>query len=120
MDYNIGSTYDLYSVILHETGHSLGLGEAPNPAEVMATAYGGIRTGLEPGDLAGIQAIYGARTLDGYQSQGIGIGPGDPIDLSSNLAASNQAVISGVSLSSIGSTEYFSFVAPSYARALSR
>ena len=92
----------LYSVVLHETGHSLGLNEAPNPAEVMATDYGGLRTGLEPGDIAGIQAIYGARTLDGYQSQGIGVGLGDPIDLSKNLAASNQAVISGVSLSSIG------------------
>src|SRR5271165_4207230 len=32
-----------------------------------------------------------------------------------NLAASNHAVISGDSLSSIGSTEYYSFVAPSYA-----
>ena len=81
----------------------------------MATDYGGIRTGLEPGDIAGIQAIYGARTLDGYQSQGIGLGLGDPIDVSSNLATSNQAVISGVSLASIGSTEYYSFVAPSYA-----
>ncbi len=115
MNYNIGSTYDLYSVMLHETGHSLGLNEAPNPAEVMATDYGGLRTGLEPGDIAGIQAIYGARTLDGYQSQGIGGGFGNPIDLSGNLASSNQAVISGVSLSSIGSTEYYSFVAPSYA-----
>src|SRR5271157_1832649 len=115
MNFNIGSTYDLYSVVLHETGHSLGLNEAPNPAEVMAIDYGGLRTGLEPGDIAGIQAIYGARTLDGYQSQGIGIGLGDPIDLSNDLAASNQAVISGVSLSSIGSTEYYSFVAPSYA-----
>ena len=116
MNFNIGSTYDLYSVVLHETGHSLGLDEAPNPAEVMATDYGGVRDGLQPGDIAGIQAIYGARTLDGYQSQGIGIGPGDPIELSSNLAATNQTVISEVSLSSIGSTEYYSFVAPSYTK----
>ena len=115
MNFNIGSTYDLYSVVLHETGHSLGLDEAPNPAEVMAIDYGGLRTGLQPGDIAGIQAIYGARTLDSYQSRGIGVSLAAPIDLSTNLAASSHTVVSGVSLSSIGSTEYYSFVAPSYA-----
>ncbi len=115
LNFNIGSTYDLYSVVLHETGHSLGLNEAPNPAEVMALNYGGVRTGLQPGDIAGIQAIYGPRTLDSYQSQGIGVRSGDPIDVSAKLATSNQAVISGVSLATIGSTEYYSFVAPSYA-----
>ena len=115
LNFNIGSTYDLYSVVLHETGHSLGLNEAPNPAEVMALDYGGVRTGLQPGDIAGIQAIYGPRTLDSYQAQGIGLGFSNPIDLSSNLATSNPAVITGVSLASIGSTEYYSFVAPSNA-----
>jgi hypothetical protein len=81
----------------------------------MATDYRGVRSGLEPGDIAGIQAIYGARTLDAYQSQGVGLGPGDPIDLTRELATSNQAAISGVSVAAIGSTEYFSFVAPTYA-----
>ncbi len=115
MNFNIGSTYDLYSVVLHETGHSLGLNEAPNPAEVMALDYGGVRTGLQPGDIAGIQAIYGPRTLDIYQAQGVGLGFGDPIDLTAGLATSHETVTSGVSLASIGSTEYYSFVAPSYA-----
>ena len=101
--------------MLHETGHSLGLNEAPNPAEVMVLDYGGVRTGLQPGDIAGIQAIYGPRRLDSHQAQGIGLGFGDPIDLTAGLATSHETVTSGVSLASIGSTEYYSFVAPSYA-----
>ena len=70
LNFNIGSTYDLYSVLLHETGHSLGLDHAKNPVEVMNPVYGGTRPGLSAGDIAGIQAIYGARTVDSYQQQG--------------------------------------------------
>jgi Matrixin len=115
MNFNIGSTYDLYSVVLHETGHSLGLEEAPNPAEVMYINYGGVRTGLQPGDIAGIQAIYGPRTLDAYQAQGLGVTFNSPIDLTQKLSASSQAFVGSASLATIGDTEYYSFVAPSYA-----
>lgn len=115
LDLNINSTYDLYSVLLHETGHSLGLDHVKNPAEVMYSVYGGIRTGLMPGDIAGIQAIYGARSLDGYQQRGQGFAFSSAIDVSAGLVSVNHTGVSGVSLASIGSTEYFTFVAPSYA-----
>jgi hypothetical protein len=115
MNFNIGSTYDLYSVLLHETGHSLGLDHAKNPSAVMFENYGGLRTGLTAGDIAGIQAIYGARPLDAYQQAGQGLSVSAPIDMSAALSASNRAVVSATSLASIGSTEYFSFVAPTYA-----
>lgn len=115
MGLNINATYDLYSVLLHEFGHSLGLNHPPNPAQVMYATYQGIRTGLAAGDIAGIQAIYGARPLDSYQQQGLGLGLAAPIDVTSGLEASNQTGVSSVGLQSIGSTEYYSFVAPSYA-----
>jgi hypothetical protein len=115
MNINIGSTYDLYSLLLHETGHSLGLDHAKNPVDVMYEDYQGVRTGLAAGDIAGIQAIYGARTQDGYQSAGQGLSFAAPIDVSSALSGSNRAVVSSASLASIGSTEYFSFVAPAFA-----
>ena len=53
LNFEIGSTYDLYSVVLHETGHSLGLNEAPNPAEVMAIDYGGVRNRAAAGRYCG-------------------------------------------------------------------
>jgi len=115
LNFNINSTYDVYSVLLHETGHSLGLDHAKNPAVVMYPVYGGLRTGLTADDIAGIQAIYGARPLDSYQQQGLGYGFSSAVDVSAGLLSANQTGVSSVSLPSIGSAEYFSFVAPSYA-----
>ena len=52
---------DVYSVVLHETGHALGLGHSDNPSAVMYPYYQ-LHTGLTADDIAGIQAIYGAKT----------------------------------------------------------
>lgn len=110
-----GSSYDVYSVILHETGHSLGLNHPSNQAEAMYASYAGARSGLVAGDIAGIQAIYGARHLDGYQSYGVGLNKATAIDLTSTLAAAGRSASSWTSLAKIGDVEWFSFVAPSYA-----
>ena len=82
MAFNIGSEYDLFSVLLHETGHSLGLEHPDNPDAVMNANYGGVRAGLDAGDIAGIRAIYGARVDDVYGQQGRGSGLSDAVDVS--------------------------------------
>lgn len=115
MSFQINGQYDLFSVVLHETGHSLGLNHAENGSTVMAATYGGVRSGLTAGDIAGIQALYGARKLDAYQSQGLGLSANLPIDLTSGLTSTNTATAGGASLTKIGDVEWFSFVAPSYA-----
>ena len=54
-----GATMDLYSVVLHEAGHALGLGHSDVPGAVMYPYYRQA-TGLTADDVAGIQALYGS------------------------------------------------------------
>ncbi len=108
--------YDLYSVLLHETGLALGMGETTDPTAVMNRIYGGVRFGLEPVDINGIQAIYGPRLPDQYQAAGAATSAATAYDVSGGLATIapgvEQATLFGVSLDAIGDTEYFSVVAP--------
>lgn len=115
INFNIGSEYDLYSVALHEMGHALGLDHSLNPSNIMYAHYQGVRNGLSDGDVAGIQAIYGPRTRDSYQSQGLGLNFASSIDLSAGLARNPDVAIKGVSLPNIGSSEYYTFVVPANA-----
>ena len=112
-----GTHYDFQSVILHELGHSLGLGESPQPSSVMYTFYSGARQGLSPYDIEGIQSLYGARVADSYQAGGVATTAANAFDLTSSLNASEQTVLNGTSLATIGDVEYFSVVAPALSKA---
>ena len=58
--FNIGSTYDLFTVAMHEFGHALGLNESSVSNAVMYGTYTGKKTGLASDDIAGIRSIYSA------------------------------------------------------------
>jgi len=52
--------YDIYTVLLHEMGHALGLMHPSiDTGSVMDASYGGARRSLTADDIAGIQSIYG-------------------------------------------------------------
>jgi hypothetical protein len=112
INWSIGSGTDLYSVMLHEFGHALGLEHSQVPGAVMQPSYGGVRTGLTPDDVAGIQALYGPRLPDQFQSQGRGLSFANAVDLSNGLGSSLQETVSGVELSTVGDKEVFTVVAP--------
>ena len=107
-----GGPYDLETVLVHEIGHALGLGESPQPSSIMYTYYGGVRKALSPFDVEGIQSLYGSKTTDGFQSRGLATSTSTAVDLTPFLNGNHQTQINGVGLSAIGSTEYFSVVAP--------
>jgi hypothetical protein len=61
------TTHDLYTVLLQESGHSLGVSNSPNITSVMYEYYQGTRTDLSADDIASIQALYGARQPDAFE-----------------------------------------------------
>jgi hypothetical protein len=57
--WHIGSDTDVFSVALHELGHSLGLGHSDDPSDVMYPYYKMVST-LNAGDIAAVQTLYAA------------------------------------------------------------
>jgi hypothetical protein len=66
----IEGSYDLFTVLLHEAGHALGIGPSADPASAMYEQYLGPRSGLSAGDIANLQALYGSRHGDALEGQG--------------------------------------------------
>ena len=74
------SGIDLVTVAGHEFGHALGLAHSNVNGALMYAYYGGPHRRLEADDVAGIQALYGARSrwlgwedLGGLLTSGVGV-----------------------------------------------
>lgn len=58
--WQVGANIDLYSVVLHETGHALGLGHSDQPGDVMYPYYR-LQTHLSDRDIETVRSLYPAR-----------------------------------------------------------
>jgi hypothetical protein len=61
------NTTDLYSVMLHEFGHILGLPDSNDPRSVMYKNATTPRHSLAASDIAAVQALYGVRAPDSHE-----------------------------------------------------
>ncbi len=111
--WNIGSTYDMFTVATHELGHALGLGESNNvPSAIMYPTYNGRKTALATDDIQGIQSIYGgARAPDAYGGLNTSVLTAANLDGLINVFTLNGLAYN-LDLNKIGETEYFSVDTP--------
>ena len=115
MSYNVGRTYDLFTVAAHEFGHALGLGESSGGANsIMYPVYTGVKPGLSSDDIAGIRSIYsanGPRTPDVFNGLNNSFSTAATV---TNLLdpLTYSALEPNLDIATAGQSEYFSVVAP--------
>lgn len=107
--FSIGGHPDLFSVLLHESGLALGLAEVGQPGVVMYGTLTGTYTGLASDDIAGIQALYGARRDDAYDAQATN----NDFSTATTLALDGSgATTINADLTSLADIDYYRIVLP--------
>ena len=113
VNWQIGSNYDLMTVVAHEFGHALGLGESTVSSAVMYGTYNGIKQQLATDDIDGIDSIYGTRQFDQFNS---GSQRNNTYASATNINSyvnNGQIAIPGLDITTSGDSEWFYVNVPS-------
>lgn len=113
--FNIGSTYDLFTVATHELGHALGLLHSDDYYAAMYANYVGVKSyGLTWDDVAGIRSLYSGgapRAPDGF---GLSTSTFQTAaDLTGAFEPVTQPLVGAfLDITYPGQAEYYRFLAP--------
>src|SRR5262249_53595889 len=97
---------DLYTVLLQEAGHALGIGNSPNSSSAMYEFYQGQRSGLSAEDIGKIQGLYGARPTRTWEPAT----GNDSLSAATTLAGTDDRLTYG-DVASATDTDWYSFTA---------
>jgi len=101
--------YDLYSVMLQESGNALGVLDNPDDkSSVMYPQYQGKATGLGSADVTAIRQLYGARRADKYE----GVSGNDTFAAAYNMTANGNLTALSGDVTQAGDVDVYSFTAP--------
>ena len=108
INWQIGSNYDLMTVMAHEFGHALGLGESTVSTAVMYGTYNGIKQALTSDDIAGIDSIYGTRPFDQFNDAGTRDNTySTATNINAYINSAAQIAIPGLDITTAGDSEWF-------------
>jgi hypothetical protein len=105
--FQIDAYLDLYSTLLHEVGHAIGLAHGP-AGSIMYPTIMAVYTGLAADDIAGVQAIYGARQNDSYDASAAN----DSSDTATQITLTNGGANFSADLTTMADIDFYRVVAP--------
>ncbi len=109
--FNVGSQYDLFTVMVHEFGHSLGLNHGTATTACMYATYNGVDSALNADDISGIKAIYSAGAVRAADSQEAN-GSTTAAKVVTIDATSKTAVVNNLDLTTSTDLDFFKFTIP--------
>jgi hypothetical protein len=104
----IGSIPDLASVLMHEVGHGIGFNHSLASPAVMEGGLWGTYPGPYADDIAGVQAMYGARKPDIYDAAA----SNNTLGTATPLTLSYGGVAMQADISTMADVDYYKVTAP--------